>query len=204
VSSLSLVRRASLALAALAIVVALFHDAIALGLVARGDDAFAISGATHAIAYYDRAAFFAPNDGLVADRTASVALLDGTVAEKRHALDRVRGALTTLPTSVALRADRARLARAVHADVESCDAYRALSAASADWQYSEFAAQCARRLGRVADARHAFARVVMLMPSNTVAKRALAALATPDAPRLPTSTRRSSREGVRSVRGRAR
>jgi tetratricopeptide (TPR) repeat protein len=173
---LSLVRRAALAGVALACVAVLFRGAIALGLVARGDELVQGGVPARAMTYYDRAWFFAPGDALIADRATFAALMSRDAALERRALAYARRALAGEPRSVALRFDRARLAHAVGAEAQSCDAYAELGATTADWRYSEFAAQCARKLGRVADAKRAFAHVLALMPQNGVARRELALL----------------------------
>jgi tetratricopeptide (TPR) repeat protein len=173
---LSLARRVALVVVALGCGAVLFRGPIALGLVARGDDLVQGGAPARAMTYYDRAWFFAPGDALAADRATFAALLSRDGAMETVALGRVRDALALQSRDVALRFDHARLAHAIGAEGESCDAYRDLSATTADWRYSEFAAQCARKLGRLGDAKRAFARVLALMPHNGVARRELALL----------------------------
>jgi tetratricopeptide (TPR) repeat protein len=173
---LPLARRTALVVVALAAAAVVFRGAIALGLVARGDDLVQGGAPARAMTYYDRAWFFAPGDALTADRATFAALMSRDRAMEDAARARVRASLAADRRNVALRFDDARLAHAIGAERESCDAYRELGATTDDWRYSEFAAQCARKLGRVADAKRAFARVLALMPGNGVARRELALL----------------------------
>jgi tetratricopeptide (TPR) repeat protein len=141
------VRRAAIAVAALALSAVLFRGQIASALVTRGDDLLRAGDADGAVRAFARAAFLDPAPAVPADRLAFVLLLRRAPGDAARALDAAGAALRIAPNDAALLADRA-LAAARLARWRSAERDFALAARIArDPRDAHLAAHMARRAG---------------------------------------------------------
>ena len=172
-NAIPLVRRFAAVFVAVVLAAMVFHAQIAIALVTRGDDLLQGGNAARAEAFYDRALRFDATSDVAAERVAFVTVLEKRPSMFPHALSVAAVALEAHPSDLKLRNDRGLIYKFMQRYGDAYGDFARLATMTNDPHYYEFAAQMAKRAGRLEDAQRMFARVIALDPSFAVARREL-------------------------------
>lgn len=169
----SMIRRLTVAALAVLLTGTVVRPQLSLSLVLRGDDDAARNDGRHAIAHYERALAFDPQNGIAIERLLFRATIARDASHLRREVERASRYLRTHPTDTPVLSDRAMAYHVLRDYARASNDFAAAGERTHDARALTFAALDAGRAGMKKRAASLIRRAVKIAPSFIPARRAL-------------------------------